>query len=156
MRRPGASLRHIAALFQCKASTQQWPLLRRTYHLLHHTRCHPRLSSTPLSLHPLCSATPPPYSTPADVTSPDDVTPLARQLAARVRATGAMTVAEYMNEVLVHPLQGYYTRQREVGERGDFVTAPEVAGMYGEVGALTGGRVKGIGMSIATGASCVM
>ena len=54
-----------------------------------------------------------------------------------------MTVAEYMNEVLVHPLQGYYTRQRQVGRHGDFVTAPEIAGMYGEVGTVGGGGAAG-------------
>ncbi|XP_037073547.1 protein arginine methyltransferase NDUFAF7 homolog, mitochondrial-like [Pollicipes pollicipes] len=63
----------------------------------------------------------------------DAATPLARQLAARLRAVGPMTVAEYMSEVLVHPLQGYYSARADIGAHGDFVTAPEVAGMYGEM-----------------------
>ncbi|XP_071891751.1 protein arginine methyltransferase NDUFAF7, mitochondrial [Anas platyrhynchos] len=54
-----------------------------------------------------------------------------RHLLLKLRATGPLTVAEYMREALTNPGQGYYTRRGGVG--GDFVTAPEVSQLPGEV-----------------------
>ncbi|KAM9196657.1 LOW QUALITY PROTEIN: protein arginine methyltransferase NDUFAF7, mitochondrial [Mergus octosetaceus] len=56
-----------------------------------------------------------------------------RHLLLKLRATGPLTVAEYMREALTNPGQGYYTRRGGVG--GDFVTAPEVSQLPGEVSA---------------------
>ena len=140
MRSPISTLHRLAALLGHHIRPSCGSVLRQP-HLPTTSTYHVHGASLATRLcRPLCTAVPPPSS--ANITPPstndiiqpsDDVTPLARQLAARVRATGAMTVAEFMNEVLIHPLQGYYTRQRHVGQHGDFVTAPEVAGMYGEV-----------------------
>jgi NADH dehydrogenase [ubiquinone] 1 alpha subcomplex assembly factor 7 len=44
-----------------------------------------------------------------------------------------MTLAEYMTECLLHPDLGYYTRKDPLGRAGDFITAPEISQMFGEL-----------------------
>lgn len=61
------------------------------------------------------------------------MTALKEILIKRIEATGPITIADYMSECLLHPEHGYYTGERVFGSAGDFVTAPEISQMFGEM-----------------------
>ncbi len=61
------------------------------------------------------------------------MTRLAAHLAARIAATGPITLAEYMAAALGHPVHGYYATRDPLGVAGDFTTAPEISQMFGEM-----------------------
>ena len=57
---------------------------------------------------------------------------LLRELSAKIRFSGPITVAEYMREVAINPIHGFYVSQEALGKHGHFVTSPELSQMFGE------------------------
>ena len=53
--------------------------------------------------------------------------------AARSRRNGPLPVADYMALCLFDPEDGYYTTREPFGAAGDFITAPEISQMFGEL-----------------------
>lgn len=51
----------------------------------------------------------------------------------RAAVAAPLTIAQYMELALQHPEHGYYRRHDPLGARGDFITAPEISQMFGEL-----------------------
>lgn len=58
---------------------------------------------------------------------------LADKLMARIRADGPIGVDDFMATCLADPQSGYYQQTDPFGAAGDFVTAPEISGLFGEM-----------------------
>ena len=59
--------------------------------------------------------------------------PLEVDIRRRIAAAGPMPIAEYMALCMTDPEHGYYSTRDPFGARGDFITAPEVSQMFGEM-----------------------
>ena len=61
------------------------------------------------------------------------MTPLARRIAERIARDGPLRLDAWMELCLSDPEHGYYITREPFGAEGDFVTAPEVSQMFGEM-----------------------
>jgi NADH dehydrogenase [ubiquinone] 1 alpha subcomplex assembly factor 7 len=59
--------------------------------------------------------------------------PLLNEIKRLIKSSGPMPVWRYMELCLMHPQHGYYVSRDPLGREGDFITAPEVSQMFGEL-----------------------
>jgi NADH dehydrogenase [ubiquinone] 1 alpha subcomplex assembly factor 7 len=59
--------------------------------------------------------------------------PLEAEIRRRIEAAGSLSVEQYMALCLTHPEHGYYVTRAPIGSGGDFITAPEISQMFGEM-----------------------
>tara|TARA_R110002126_G_scaffold4971_2_gene25954 strand:- start:2948 stop:4045 length:1098 start_codon:yes stop_codon:yes gene_type:complete len=61
------------------------------------------------------------------------MSPLEDIIRTRIAENGPITVAEFMETALGHPEHGYYMKDDPFGATGDFITAPEISQVFGEL-----------------------
>ena len=54
-------------------------------------------------------------------------------LRSQITKTGPLTISSFLEIVLGHPEHGSYRRQNPIGAAGDFTTAAEISGLFGEM-----------------------
>ena len=58
---------------------------------------------------------------------------LKTRLIEQITLEGPISVADYMTQCLLDPIDGYYMKRPALGADGDFITAPMVSQMFGEM-----------------------
>jgi NADH dehydrogenase [ubiquinone] 1 alpha subcomplex assembly factor 7 len=61
------------------------------------------------------------------------MSPLEQEIRALIESEGPIPISRYMSLCLGHPRYGYYVSRDPFGAAGDFITAPEVSQMFGEL-----------------------
>ena len=64
--------------------------------------------------------------------------PLYEIIESEITTHGPISMCRYMELALTHPEHGYYQSQDAIGASGDFITAPEISQMFGELCGLWG------------------
>lgn len=62
-----------------------------------------------------------------------ETSPLLSEIKKLIKSSGPVPVWRYMELCLTHPQHGYYVSRDPLGREGDFITAPEVSQMFGEL-----------------------
>ena len=65
--------------------------------------------------------------------SPTASNPIQALLYSQIAQTGPLPISQFIEIVLGHPVHGYYRRKNPIGAAGDFTTAAEISGLFGEM-----------------------
>ena len=60
-------------------------------------------------------------------------TALFEKIVATISKTGPLSLANYISHALGDPDHGYYQTRNPFGRAGDFITSPEISGLFGEM-----------------------
>lgn len=61
------------------------------------------------------------------------MTPCERLIRSEIESKGPLSIERFMEIALHHPTHGYYAKAPAIGGDADFITAPEISQMFGEI-----------------------